>query len=89
MGLGDRYASAAVTTRILKVKKRFPPGTAVVYLDQKNANLAVEVLEPEAENGFVQYGIIKAEKGSVLPVYRYTKAKNKLPDTNHIKNYQL
>ena len=42
-------------------------------MDQKNANLAIEVLEPEAPNSFVSYGLIKTEKNSDLPYFRLLK----------------
>ena len=45
----------------------------VLKMDQKNANLAIEVLEPEAPNSFVSYGLIKTEKNSDLPYFRLLK----------------
>ena len=57
----------------LNVKQMFPKGTYIVYLNQKNARLACEVLEPENENGFVTNKVIKAQPGAMLPVYRYLK----------------
>ena len=45
----------------------------VLNMDQRKANLAIEVLEPEAPNSFVSYSIIPTEKGAVLPIYRINK----------------
>lgn len=87
--LGDKYASVSVKTNIIQCRQKFPKGTIIVTLEQKNANLAVEVLEPEAENGFVRYGLLKAEKGSSLPVYRYSNPKENNHPSNHIKNKEL
>jgi len=42
-------------------------------MKQKNARLAIELLEPEAPNSFVSWGIIQASKGGILPVYRVLK----------------
>jgi len=52
-------------------KIQFPKGTFVVYMDQKRANLACEVLEPENANGFVATKVIKIEVGTRLPIFRY------------------
>lgn len=61
-----------VSTRILKEKKSFPAGCFIVRLSQKNANLAVTLLEPESANGFVNFNVIPAEPGEELPIYRIT-----------------
>ncbi|MAN28263.1 MULTISPECIES: M14 family metallopeptidase [Mesonia] len=53
------------------ITKTFPKGTYVVYLDQKNAGLAIETLEPEAANSFLSYDVIATQKGEELPYYRY------------------
>lgn len=48
-----------------------PKGTYILYLNQPKANLAIEVLEPEADNSFVSFTVIKTEKGAILPFYRF------------------
>jgi hypothetical protein len=58
--------------------KTFPAESYVVRLDQKNANYAVILLEPEAENGFVNMAITKTAMGKELPFYRLEKGK--IPD---------
>ena len=44
-------------------------------MDQKNSNLAIEVLEPEAPNSFVSYNLIKTNKNLDLPYFRLLKKK--------------
>ena len=34
------------------------------------ANIIIEVLEPEAPNSFVSFGILETEKEAYLPIYR-------------------
>lgn len=65
-GLGGASANT------VKATVKFPTGTYVIWLDQRRANLACEVLEPENPNGFVVMKVI-ADKAGALPVYRYLK----------------
>jgi len=54
-----------------------PAGTHFLRMDQKNANLAIELLEPEANNSFVSMNIIPTKEGATLPYYRVlTESKN-------------
>jgi len=62
-----------VRTEIQNLKMVFPKGSAVVYLDQSKANLAIEVLEPEVRNGFISFNVIQAQGLARLPIYRYLK----------------
>jgi hypothetical protein len=62
-----------VKTEIQKQQKSFPKGTFLISLNQKNSNLIVEVLEPEAPNSFVSFGVLKTAKESILPIYRILK----------------
>lgn len=64
-----------VSTKLDKIQKSFPAGSFVVYTDQKNKGLLFEVIEPEAQNGFVSFGVLSTEEGQELPVYRYTGEK--------------
>ena len=66
-----------VSTNIKVVKRNFPQGSYVVYMNQPNSNLAVEVLEPEAPNSFVSFSVLETELNQELPIYRYL-AKNNL-----------
>jgi len=64
-----------VQTILIPSVKTFPAGSFVVKLDQKNANFAVILLEPESENGFVNMAITKTALGKELPFYRLEKGK--------------
>lgn len=59
-----------VSTTIGKEEKVFTKGAYLVRLNQENAGLIIEVLEPEAPNSFVFNSIIKANPGQKLPIYR-------------------
>jgi hypothetical protein len=68
----EEEPQAGVTTGDEKVVKQvFPKGTYIVYTDQKRANAACEVLEPENPNGFLAMKVIQAKDHTVLPVFRY------------------
>lgn len=62
-----------VQTEITVASKTFPEGTCIVYLNQPKANLAIEVLEPEAPNSFVSFDVLETALGMELPIYRYMK----------------
>jgi hypothetical protein len=68
-----------VQTEVSTVEHSFPAGTYLVYMDQAKANLAQEVLEPEAPNSFVSFSVLPTEKGQVLPVFRYVKTNRLAP----------
>ena len=53
--------------------KVFPKGSFIINTAQKNANLAVSTLEPEMENGFFRYKMIKANSKGEIPIYRLMK----------------
>jgi hypothetical protein len=63
-----------VQSTIAPVVKVFQAGSFVVKLNQKNANYATILLEPESENGFVNSAVTKTAKGKELPFYRVEKA---------------
>ncbi len=67
------YFPNNVSTRVSKIEKKFPQGTYIIRLDQKNANLAVTALEPENDNSFVRVRVIEACKGQEIPIYRLMK----------------
>lgn len=62
-----------VQSKLTPVQKTFPEGSYLVKLDQKNANYAVILLEPESENGFVNMAITETALGRELPFYRIEK----------------
>lgn len=59
-----------VTTQVIQETIEMGAGTWVLLLNQPKANLAIEVLEPEAPNSFVSFGLIKTASGEELPTYR-------------------
>jgi hypothetical protein len=62
-----------VKTQVNTQSISFSAGTYLIRMNQKNANLVIEVLEPEAPNSFVSFGILPTHKNAVLPIYRYLK----------------
>ncbi|MGS2726722.1 M14 family zinc carboxypeptidase [Psychroserpens sp. BH13MA-6] len=48
----------------------FPSGTFIIPMNQRQSNLIIEVLEPEAPNSFVSFGVLETDKGEQLPIYR-------------------
>ena len=66
----EKIYPVTVSTRMIKEKKNFPAGCFIIRLSQKNANLAVTLLEPESVNGFVNFEVVHTELGKELPIYR-------------------
>lgn len=62
-----------VKSEIRNQKIDLQAGTLILPMDQPHANLAIEVLEPEAKNGFVAYEVVPTELGATLPYYRCTQ----------------
>jgi len=67
----EGYNAQKVTTSVATAEKNFPKGTFIVYLNQKNAKIATEVLEPENESGFVKFEVLNTVLNKELPIYRY------------------
>jgi hypothetical protein len=68
-----RYEKMKLQTVKADLKQKeinFPAGTALVYMNQRRANLVPEILEPEAPNSLVSFGVIKTKSGDTLPIYR-------------------
>lgn len=65
-----------VESRLTKIEKDFPAGCFMLEMDQANANLAIELLEPEAENSLVRLNVIPTQQGAVLPYFRYPSQSN-------------
>lgn len=62
-----------VTTSIESKNITFPIGTFIIHTDQKNSPLLAEVLEPEAPNSFVSFGVLETNLNEELPIYRLPK----------------
>lgn len=67
----EGFKEQQVTTDVTTKEVAFPAGSYIVYLDQPKAKIATEILEPENDNGFVKFEVLKTQKGNELPVYRY------------------
>ena len=61
-----------VETTIETRNMLFPKGTYKININQRRANIILEVLEPEAPNSFVSFGVLKTKKEAYLPIYRIT-----------------
>ncbi len=48
----------------------FPKGTFKIPMNQKRANLVIELLESEAPNSFVSFGVLETDLNQQLPIYR-------------------
>jgi hypothetical protein len=59
-----------VTTKMVMISKTFDVGAMVLPLDQQNANLAIEILEPETPNSMVSFQVIETKLNETLPYYR-------------------
>ena len=54
----------------------FNSGDIFISMNQKRSNLIAELLEPEAPNSYVSFGIIKTSINSQLPIYRIKNFNN-------------
>jgi hypothetical protein len=59
-----------VKTEVTTIQKEFPVGTLLISMQQQRSNLLTEVLEPEAPNSFVSFGVLKTKLDETLPIYR-------------------
>ena len=59
-----------VKSKTEKINLAIDNNWLILNMDQRNSNLAIEVLEPEAPNSFVSYSVIPTFQGDVLPIYR-------------------
>ncbi|CAI8300039.1 MAG: Uncharacterised protein [Flavobacteriales bacterium] len=66
----EKASLQRVSVNLVNKKITFEKGTSIIYTSQKNANLLYEVLEPEAPNSFVSWGILKTGLNEELPIYR-------------------
>lgn len=62
-----------VETEISIANKSFPKGTYYISTQQKNKGLLYEVLEPEAPNSFISFGVLETDLNEELPIYRIPK----------------
>jgi Zinc carboxypeptidase len=60
-----------VQTTLSEESKMFPQGTFYIDLNQNGSSLITEILEPEAANSFVSFGVLKTGMNEILPIYRH------------------
>ena len=68
--LWEKIHRLSVKTEVFKEKRTFPEGAFIVYMKQKNSAFAPTLLEPESENGLVDFRVIGAAEGDTLAVHR-------------------
>jgi len=66
----DLGSEADINISISVQNKVFPKGSFAISTAQKNANVAVSTLEPEMENSFFKYKMIKVNSDGEIPIYR-------------------
>jgi len=66
----EKMNQQTVSVKLIEETKKFKKGTYKVSMNQRRSNIIIEVLEPEAPNSFVSFGVLKTSKGAMLPIYR-------------------
>ena len=69
----EKMKMQKVKTEISYAFNNFTKGDVLITMNQKKSNLIAEVLEPEAPNSYVSFGIVKTNNNEVLPIYRIKK----------------
>tara|TARA_B110000503_G_scaffold142032_1_gene237485 strand:- start:1657 stop:3198 length:1542 start_codon:yes stop_codon:yes gene_type:complete len=69
----EKMILQTVETNLSEKNILFLKGTYIISTHQKNAPVLTEVLEPEAPNSFVSFGVLKTELNQNLPIYRLPK----------------
>ena len=69
----EKMKMQSVSTLIEYKDNMFTYGDIFISMNQKRSNLIAELLEPEAPNSYVSFGIIKTSINSQLPIYRIKK----------------
>jgi len=72
----EKMKMQKVVTSIEYNENRFSKGDILISMNQKRSNLIAELLEPEAPNSYVSFGIIKTSLDSELPIYRIKNFNN-------------
>lgn len=67
----EKIHPVTVTVKTKKESKRFPASTYIFPTNQEQSNLLVTLLEPESNNGFVNFGVIPLDATSkTVPIFR-------------------
>lgn len=69
----EKMNMQSVETSLEIKEMNFPKGTFIIHTNQKNKSLLAEVLEPEAPNSFVSFGVLETSLNKELPIYRLLK----------------
>ena len=72
----EKMKMQKVVTSIEYNENRFSKGDILISMNQKRSNLIAELLEPEAPNSYVSFGIIKTSLNRKLPIYRIKNFNN-------------
>ena len=72
----EKMKMQSVSTTIEYKDNMFNSGDIFISMNQKRSNLIAELLEPEAPNSYVSFGIIKTSINSQLPIYRIKNFNN-------------
>ena len=72
----EKMKMQSVSTTIEYKDNMFNSGDIFISMNQKRSNLIAELLEPEAPNSYVSFGIIKTSINSQLPIYRIKNLNN-------------
>lgn len=71
----ERIHPLTVSTQLKKTRMMFPAGTYMIPVNQEQGNLLVTLLEPESNNGFVNFGVIPVDPVlHTIPIFRKTIA---------------
>ena len=60
----------SVKASLVKDEINVKQGTYLIFTNQRASNILTELLEPEAPNSFVSFGILRTEINEILPIYR-------------------
>jgi len=69
----EKMNRQTVKTEVETKNIKFPKKTYKINIDQRRSNIIIEVLEPEAPNSFVSFGVLETAIEAYLPIYRITK----------------
>jgi len=75
----EQVFTQTVSTVLKPNQILFKAGATFVSMQQPMNNLLPELLEPEAPNSVVYFGLMQAPVGAILPIYRIPNSKQKTP----------
>jgi hypothetical protein len=66
----EKMTLQEVSVDLIKQARNFEAGCFSVATNQPNGNILTEIMEPEAPNSFVSFGLVKTSLSQILPIYR-------------------